>query len=238
MVHVVAMVCRNRTCLWYRLRTTTSKHPDLRPSRPPRSGLPRAERAATQRARAVWAGEGIPLGIEFSTTELDDTVNLSTSATNVRGVLNSILGVTRQYSLASARGVVSIRAVGVPPPAWLDHRVRRFRLPRTQISWASIKLWMTVETSMDPAKQGFGGDYPPGDPNDRVGPVDVRDVAVRELLNRIVGTSGHSSWVVTRQGARILPPASVNRLWTTMYRPDPLSELPGPLPPLPPAIVR
>jgi len=179
---------------------------------------------------------GIPLGIEFSTTELDDTVNLSTSATNVRGVLNSILGVTRQYSLASARGVVSIRAVGVPPPAWLVHRVRRFRLTRAQFSWASIKLCMTVETSMDPAKQGFGGDYPPGDPDDRVGPVDVRDVAVRELLNRIVGTSGHSSWVVTRQGARILPPASVNRLWTTMYRPDPLSELPGP--PLPPAIVR
>jgi hypothetical protein len=179
---------------------------------------------------------GIPLGIEFSTTELDDTVNVSTPATDVWGVLSSILGVTRQYSLASARGVVSIRAVDVPPPAWLDHRVRRFRLPRTQISWASMMLWMTVETIIDPAKKGFAGDYPPGDPNDRVGPMDVRDVTVRELLNRIVGASGHSSWIVTRQGARILGPASINRLWTTMYRTDPLSQLPGP--PLPRVDVR
>ena len=171
---------------------------------------------------------GIPLGIEFSTAELDDTVNVSTPATDVRGVLSSILGVTRQYSLASARGVVSIRAVDVLPPAWLDYRVRRFRLPRTQISWASMMLWMTVERSMDPAKKGVAGDSPPGDPNDKVGPMDVRDVTVRELLNRIVGASGHSSWIVTRQGARILAPASINRLWTTMYRPDPLSQLPGP----------
>jgi hypothetical protein len=97
-------------------------------------------------------------------------------------------------------------------------------------------LSMTVEMNMDPAKKGFAGDYPPGDRNDLVGPMDVRYVTVRELLNRIVGASGRSSWIVTRQSAVILGPASVNRLWTTMYSPDPLSQLPGP--PLPRVDVR
>jgi hypothetical protein len=91
-----------------------------------------------------------------------------------------------------------------------------------------MMLWMTVEMNMDHAKKGFAGDYPRGDPNDRVGPMDVRDVTVRELLNRIVDASGRSSWIVTRQGAVVLGPASVNRFWTMMYSPDPLSQLPGP----------
>jgi hypothetical protein len=53
---------------------------------------------------------GVPLRIEFSTTELDEPVNVSTSASDVRGVLSAILGLSRQYSLSSSHGTVSIRA--------------------------------------------------------------------------------------------------------------------------------
>lgn len=88
-------------------------------------------------------------------------------------------------------------------------------------------LRMTVEKDIDPATKGFAGDYSPGDLTDWVGPMDVRGATVRELLNRIVGASGHGSWIVTRQGASISAPATMNRFWTTMYRTDPATRLPG-----------
>jgi hypothetical protein len=32
------------------------------------------------------------------------------------------------------------------------------------------QLWMALELDLDPSKQGFGGDYPPTEPIDEVGP--------------------------------------------------------------------
>jgi hypothetical protein len=170
---------------------------------------------------------GIALGIEPSTADLDRIVTVHTQSTDARNAITMILGNSRRYSLSALQGVVSIRDRDVQPPSWLDHKIRRFQLQRTAVAFGFASLWMTIGGELDPSTKGFAGDFPPGDPGDQTGPLDVRGTTVRSLLNRLAASSGRTTWMVTRPTARLLPAAAINQYFTVMYQADPISRLPG-----------
>jgi len=110
----------------------------------------------------LWLGhdEGLCLGIEFSSRELDNIVRVEADNTTVREVIKKIMGSSDVYRLSVSDGVILIRKKGVKPPTWLDHRLPQFELPRMELMWANIRLSMMVELDLDPSLKGFAGDYP------------------------------------------------------------------------------
>jgi hypothetical protein len=162
----------------------------------------------------IWLGrdERICFGIEFY-GGLSNAVQIKMDDAAVGEIVQKILGSTSDYQLSVSDGVILIRKRGVKSPDWLNHRLPHFKVPKGELMSVNSQLWMALEMDLDPSKQGFGGDYPPTDPIDDVGPFDERGQTVRQLLVRIVAASRGATWYPT-QGAGGPAPASVNGFWT------------------------
>lgn len=162
----------------------------------------------------IWLGrdEHICFGIEFY-GGLGNTVQIKMDDATVGEIVQKILGSSSDYQLSVSDGVILIRKIRVKPPDWLDHRLSHFKVARGELMFVNNQLWGALETDLDPSKQGFGGDYPPTDPIDEVGPFDERGQTVRELLVRIVAASRGATWYPS-QGAEGPAPASRNDFWT------------------------
>jgi hypothetical protein len=164
----------------------------------------------------LWLGhdEGVSLGIEFSGVDLSREVQVAANMTTVSEVVKKILGSSNTYLLYDSHGVVLIRKKGIRPPAWLDHRLRQFEIPRMELMTAGNALWMRLEADLNPSLKGFLGDLPVTDPIDEVGPFHEHGQSVRQLLIRIVASSRGAAWFPTVSGDRISFPSSTNRFWT------------------------
>jgi hypothetical protein len=164
----------------------------------------------------LWLGrdERICMGIEFSGRDLDREVQVEADQSTIGEVVKRILGSSDAYRLSVSDGVILIRKKGVKPPAWLDHRLPEFELPRTELMWADTRLWMALERDLNPAQQGFAGDSPVTDPIDEVGPFHERGQTVRQLLIKIAAGSRGASWFLSTDGVRVSFTASINRFWT------------------------
>jgi hypothetical protein len=162
----------------------------------------------------IWFGrdQRICFGIEFY-GGLSNAVQIKMDDAAVGEIVQKILGSTSDYQLSVSDGVILIRKRGVKSPDWLNHRLPHFKVPKGELMSVNSQLWMALEMDLDPSKQGFGGDYPPTDPIDDVGPFDERGQTVRQLLVRIVAASRGATWYPT-QGAGGPAPASVNGFWT------------------------
>ncbi len=164
----------------------------------------------------LWLGrdERICFGIEFSGPELGRGVQVAADKTTVSEVVKKILVSSDAYQLSVSDGIILIHKKGVKPPAWLDHRLPQFELPRMELMSADTGLWMALESDLTPSQQGFAGDSPVTDPIDEVGPFREHGQTVRQLLIRIVASSRGASWFPTTHGVRASFPASINRFWT------------------------
>ena len=164
----------------------------------------------------LWLGrdERIGFGIEFPGNELDRDVRVEADRGTVRDVLNKILSPADAYQISVSNGVILIRKKGVKPPAWLDHRLPLFDLPRMELMSANAGLGMRLEMDLDPSLKGFLGDMPVTDPIDNVGPIHARGRTVRQLLIGIVAASRGASWFPTTWEVRFSFPASINPFWT------------------------
>jgi hypothetical protein len=163
-----------------------------------------------------WLGrdERVCIGIEFSGNDLSRDVQVDVDQSTIGEVVKKILGSSDAYQLSVSDGVILIRKKGVNPPAWLDHRLPEFELPRTELMWADIRLSMALERDLSPSLQGFAGDSPGTDPIDEVGPFHEREQTVRQLLIKIAAASRGASWFPSTYGVRVSFPACVNRFWT------------------------
>ena len=163
-----------------------------------------------------WLGrdERVCIGIEFSGSDLRRDVQVEVDQSTLGEVVKKILGSSDAYQLSVSDGVILIRKKGINPPAWLDHELTEFELPRTGVMVAGNVLWMALETEMNPSQRGFAGDYPPTDPTDEVGPFHERRETVRQILNKIVAGSRGAGWCLSAEGTRVSFPAAVNRFWT------------------------
>jgi hypothetical protein len=163
----------------------------------------------------IWLGrdEQISFGIEFYGTDLSKTVEINIDNATVGDVVKKILGSIDSYQLSVLGGVILIRRKGETPPDWLNHRIRRFTVPRGELMLVNSELWMALETDLDPTIRGFSGDYPGTNPIDEVGPFDERGQTVRQLLVKIVSASRGATWYPT-QNVQGPAPSTVNGFWT------------------------
>ena len=162
----------------------------------------------------IWLGrdEQISFGIEFYGTDLSKTVQIKLDDTTVSEIVKKILG-TDSYRFSLYDGMILIRRKGEMPPDWLNHRIRRFTVPRGELMFVNSELWMALETELDPTVRGFVGDYPGTNPIDEVGPFDERGQTVRQLLVKIVSASRGATWYPT-QNVQSPAPAAINGFWT------------------------
>ena len=162
----------------------------------------------------IWLGrdEHICFGIEFY-GGLRNAVQIQMDDATVGEIVQKILGSSGDYQLSVSDGVILIRKRGVKSADWLNHRLPHFKVPKGELMFVNSQLWMALETDLDPSKQGFGGDYPPTDPIDVVGPFDERGQTVRQLLVRIAAASRGATWYPT-QGTEVPAPGSINSFWT------------------------
>lgn len=151
----------------------------------------------------------IPLGIEYLHIEdVRKRITLRVTHTNVGEVVKSILAYGRGYEVVVRDGVLNITHPSVPsdPNKNLLNRVlRKFSVPeRTPISSAAgLALRAQLKRALrppPPARPGAGpvgiAGTSPGDPENVVGPLELRDVTVRQALNRLVKENGNAAWVV------------------------------------------
>jgi hypothetical protein len=164
----------------------------------------------------LWLGhdERVCFGIELSGPELSRKVQVAADMCTISEVVKKILGSSDAHLLSVSDGVILIRRKGVRAPAWLDHRLRQFEIPRMELMTADNALWMRLATDLNPTLKGFLGDLPVTDPIDEVGPFHEHGETVRQLLIRILASSRGAAWFPSVYGIRISFPASINPFWT------------------------
>jgi hypothetical protein len=162
----------------------------------------------------LWLGrdERVCFGVEFYGTDLSREVQVEADRTTLSEAVKTLLHSADAYQLSVSDGVILIRKKGGKPPDWLNHRVPKFKVPRGELMGVEFQLWGALEADLNP-KQASGGDYPPTDPIDEVGPFNVCDQTVRQLLIRIVSESRGASWFLTQRN-QISFPAAKNPFWT------------------------
>lgn len=148
----------------------------------------------------------IPMGIEY--VDLDAVgkpISVHLGRTTIGAVVNAILRTSAGYTMRVNGSVLIIGHDKSPSVRrnLLDHVLPRFSIPgRTTLDQASTLLSMLLRESIRPAR-GYIGDSPPGDMTKRVGPIEMRNVTVRQVLNRLVADYRDAAWVVQ------VPPASM-----------------------------
>jgi hypothetical protein len=139
-----------------------------------------------------------PLGIEYIDREaLEKPVTLSLVNITVQRALETLLSAQKGYVFTVRDGVVDISHSGVPAGSrnLFSHVIAEFSAPRCSVQVASNLLRMELIVDLAPSTRGFAGEFDPGNPNMLVGPLKLRAVTVRDVLNRIVATSGKCAWI-------------------------------------------
>lgn len=164
----------------------------------------------------LWLGrdEHISFGIEFyGSDDLRKIVEVRVHDATVGEIVQKILGSTNSYQLSVSGAVILIRRKGERPPNWLNHRIRRFVVPRGELMFVNSELYAALDGDLDSKVHGFGGDYPGTNPIEKVGPFDERGQTVRQLLVKLVSASHGAAWYPT-QDVQSPGPATINGFWT------------------------
>jgi hypothetical protein len=141
--------------------------------------------------------DGIPIGIEYiDKAAFQQRITVEFRERNVKEVLDAITHLVG-YRWSINGQVVSVTHEGalVGKSNLLNTRIPRFRIPETTMLEASLAVSLHLYVVLNPTS-GIAGDYPGGNPDFRVGPLDMKNATVREILNRIVSQRGNGAWVV------------------------------------------
>jgi hypothetical protein len=139
-----------------------------------------------------------PMGIEYVDDEaLQNPVHASVPDGTLDEGLRTILGGREGYSWHVKDGVVLITNARAPKGRnnLLDTLLPTFSTPRCSPQEAGNLLYMNLGVSLHPGV-GVAGDYRPGLTGMRVGPMQMKNVSVRQVLNRIASEAGQLGWVV------------------------------------------
>jgi hypothetical protein len=162
-------------------------------------GVPRIDAVLTLAKR-----QSIPLGIEYVGPRLFDPVTVRLGSTDVRAVVGALLPTSAGFQLSENNGVLVISHRDVPVDAnVLDVRFPALSIPRTSGLEASATLWTKMFWLLHPNAGIVGSTL--GDDPVEVGPFELQDVIVRDVLNRIVREHGRMAWA-TNGGPQVLDP--------------------------------
>lgn len=160
--------------------------------------------------------EHIPLGIEYlDPSDLDKPISVHLHGTSVGAVVNAILNQRRGYTWRSENGVVHIGHRGMPSGDrnLLDVVLREFSVSErtTLLTAASLMLPAQLRRQLYPPKPpsgvaGIVGSISGGRIENQVGPLKLRNVTVRQVLDRLVSEHNNAAWVI------LVPPMHLDRL--------------------------
>jgi len=164
----------------------------------------------------------VPFGIEYIDLKaVTDPITVATGAAPVGQVLDAILERAPGYSWSSRGGVICISHSGVPVGGsnLLDHVLSDFSIPKMSMTNAALALDRSLYMDLHPGTQGWAGSSAGEVSKTEVGPYSLRDVSVREVLNRIV-KDADAAWLVQ------VPPGNLSRLpsyglWRTVQYESP-----------------
>ena len=161
--------------------------------------------------------ERIPLGIEYVSREaLEKPISEDFHNTTVGEIVQVLLGGGRGYTWRVRDGVLNVShsSVATGKANLLNRVLPEFVMRRCSVADASNVLYMSLNSQLHPEVTGYAGDYNPGDMQNLVGPLELRNAPVRHILNLIVGAGDkRSAWAVRVQPGCLdqLPP---DGLWT------------------------
>jgi hypothetical protein len=160
--------------------------------------------------------EHLALGIEYlDPADLGKPVALHLGEASVGHIIQAILDQRSGYTWNVGDDVVNIGHEGLPSgdANLLEHVLRRFvTAGRTDLITATtLMLPGQLRRELSPSQVSSGvsaiyGSVLGGTSGDQVGPLELENVTVRQVLNRLVSQRNNAAWVV------LVPPRGIDRL--------------------------
>jgi hypothetical protein len=141
----------------------------------------------------------VPIGIEY----IDAAAFRNRITLHVRnstmGILLGTITHGQGYYWFKQGEVVIVTHRGAPQGRknLLNTRISEFTIGKEiTLQAASLQLLLHLYFVLHPNSTGIAGDYPGGNANFRVGPLNMRNATVRQILNRIVSQHRNGAWAV------------------------------------------
>ena len=144
------------------------------------------------------AQEHFPIGVDYiDKAAFQQRRSLEFRERRVREILDALthpLG----YRWSMVGAVVSVTHDGalVEKSNLLNTRIPQFRIGETSMHEASLALSLHLYFVLNPKSSGIAGDSPGGNLAFRVGPFDLKNATVRDILNQIVSQHSNGAWIV------------------------------------------
>jgi hypothetical protein len=139
----------------------------------------------------------VPLAILCADERFRNTSEVSVDIDN-RSVADAISMITASQPdirFKAEGGVVIIEPVPLPSEcAFMNLTIPEFAAQRDTVEHLSAKLWMTLEVQLDPGRASFAGVLHPSTLDRKIGPVELRNRRVSELLNWMVQEHSGAAW--------------------------------------------
>jgi hypothetical protein len=143
--------------------------------------------------------KNLPLGIEYVGAKMFEPVAVHAETTNLRALLNMIFPGGAGFQLSVQDGVLNVSHIDVPRghSNMLDTVLASFSMGRWPIWLAVEKLQSMIGQQLRPrSPYGFGASVAgPRYPEREVGPFSLRQVTIRQALNRIVQDRRAAVWI-------------------------------------------
>ena len=154
-------------------------------------------------------------GIEIRDDRLARTPVAWTEPGPVGKLVESALSDAKGYKLQVRGRIVLISPSETDEPTWLDTKIPHFKADRSGLQSLNNLLFMELRLVEDPSIAGFAGHYRPGQTRDEIGPFDVRNRTVRDVLDLLVGSSMGGLWLTAERHVRSRA-LSTQPFWVTL----------------------
>lgn len=154
----------------------------------------------------------VPMGIEYvDLAAVEEPISVSLQHVTLARVLDVILSSRHGYVWRFADGVVVVSHQSAPAGTrnLFDFVLPAFSIRRCTLQEANQALALDLYVALHPETKGIIGNYSPGNSSTMVGPLNMRAVTVRHVLNRLVAQAGYAAWVAQ------VPPRHLGELPST-----------------------
>jgi len=159
----------------------------------------------------------VPLGIMCADQRIRETeISIEINRRTLRDAVVAITSSQPDLKTTVRNGVVFVQRIPLPEECdYLTSTIPRFDAERDTVEHLSAKLWMTLETQLDPSKVGFTGVLHPNPKDREIGPADLRGQQVKDILNWMVMQHGAAAWVaLPSKSAKDSP---MGKLWQIVF---------------------
>ena len=146
--------------------------------------------------------EQVPLGIEYVNREaLVNPLTKDFHNTTVGEIVHALLGGGKGYTWRVRGGVLNVshRSVASGQANLLNRVLPKFAITKCTLEVASHGLYMELCLHLHPEITGWAGDFYPGNLQNLIGPLELRNAPVRQILNCLVSANKKGAWIVRVQ---------------------------------------